>query len=852
MVLERTDVTDNVTEADGAGVHTVGGRLTITGGEFSGNLAHGNGGGVYAGGDLSALGLRSRVRITGTGLSGNEAWASGGALYNDGDAELLLADADVSDNLAHDEGGGLSSHGRTATTVRATSFARNHAHGEGGGAYVSSERPGTIEDTDFSANEAGEPLEEAGGGGLYTAGGPITVKGATLSGNRATGAGGGLAIHNLGDVLVQDTAVHGNRSPIEGGGVENSGARVTFERVRVHDNRSGTEGGGIHNASSGEFAVLDTTIRDNRAQSGGGFTNASDSTLVIRRSLLYRNVARKVFDAENPDEGGFGGGLYSISDGGGLMENTTISSNTASGRGGGMYHDADADFRIVNSTFWRNGAPVGGAISTTEPGFVPSVPPQPNALTLRNTIVAGSTQGGSCDAMLTSDGGNLESGSGCAFAGTRDRGNSNPQLDALADIGGHTMSHAPRASSLAVDWALRPCVETDQRGVARPQHRSCDAGAVEYDGPLGATDETPPDTEYLTGPEQNSLETVAFTFTGSDDTTTEGDLAYECRLVEHELTEPPEVVAPWEPVEPELLFVSCQSGWEYELIEDGLWTFEVRAIDRAGNVDPTPAVHTFDGTDTSPPQTLIVDKPPLETTSRAATFTFDGIDNRTPGDWLEYECRLDSRDPDLWVECFNPTSFSNLTTGLHTLEVRSTDAGDMTDPSPARYTWRVVEPTDCDEANVVLTASADAWVDESAPAETFLFSTELGVASGDENARALVRFALPDARRGLRARVRDVAPARELRHARARAAGRAARRRLPREHGHVAQPARAAHGRCARDHRLRRRLPRVGRPRAHRGRRRRARLADPRRPRGRRRGGRRAGVHQPRAAAGPA
>ena len=52
------------------------------------------------------------------------------------------------------------------------------------------------------------------------------------------------------------------------------------------------DGGGIHNASSGEFTVLDTTIRDNRAMNGGGFTNASDSTLVMRRSLIHAQHAR--------------------------------------------------------------------------------------------------------------------------------------------------------------------------------------------------------------------------------------------------------------------------------------------------------------------------------------------------------------------------------------------------------------------------------------------------------------------------------------------------------------------------------------------------------------------------------
>ena len=40
----------------------------------------------------------------------------------------------------------------------------------------------------------------------------------------------------------------------------------------------------------------------------------------------------------------------------------------------------------------------------------------------------------------------------------------------------------------------------------------------------------------------------------------------------------------------------------------------------------------------------------------------------------------------MWLECFNPTFFSNLTTGEHTLEVRALDGNEIFDPTPARYT----------------------------------------------------------------------------------------------------------------------------------------------------------------------
>ncbi len=403
---------------------------------------------------------------------------------------------------------------------------------------------------------------------------------------------------------------------------------------------------------------------------------------------------------------------------------------------------------------------------------MPSIPPQPNPLTLKNTIVAGSTEGGACDAFVTSEGGNLAShhtcfisvpGSDLQLGGVRDRQGANPALDALADNGGATLTHAPRYGSFAIDGGVGPCPETDARLVSRPQNGRCDTGAFEFAGPPPPADEEPPDTQYISGPVQDSLETSAFFFTGTDNITPTDELIYECRLIEHDLTEAPEPQSPFEAIDPMFIWQSCSSGWQTELFEDGLYTFEVRAIDRAGREDPTPVEFTFNGLDINPPDTIIAEKPPLVTNSRAATFTFSGVDNGTPAPFLEYECRLDSRDPEMWLECFNPTFYSNLTSGQHTLEVRAIDGAEVYDPTPARYTWTVGVGTapdgtsNCDTANVTLTPTADGWVDEVNPVENYLFDQELEVrsdATGNpeavppepvvgQNARTLVRFPVP-------------------------------------------------------------------------------------------------------------
>ena len=67
--------------------------------------------------------------------------------------------------------------------------------------------------------------------------------------------------------------------------------RVTFERLLVTGNRASLDGGGIYNSSSGDFYLLDSTIELNGAQDGGGLANLPDASMIVRRSLFYRNSA---------------------------------------------------------------------------------------------------------------------------------------------------------------------------------------------------------------------------------------------------------------------------------------------------------------------------------------------------------------------------------------------------------------------------------------------------------------------------------------------------------------------------------------------------------------------------------
>ena len=320
-------------------------------------------------------------------------------------------------------------------------------------------------------------------------------------------------------------------------------------------NKATLDGGGIYNSSSDEFLVIDSTMQRNTALDGGGFANAPDADLIIRQSSILGNIARMpgLDDGGLRLDGGEGGGFWSKADGDALIENTTISGNKAAISGGGIFHDADGELQALQRhDLAQLGALSAAASASSSPTSSPEVPPKANeSVILRNTIVGGSLAGGSCDWYVTSEGGNVAGGSvpqvptpgllrttsrsrsinGCfpirrparsdsTIEGLRDRlGNAAPrrarrQRRADADAtrrGARASPSTPRMLPVPRDRPARRRAPAE-RASATPAPTSTRATPPD-------ADDVPPDTEYLSGPIQDTLETIAFTFTGTDNQT---------------------------------------------------------------------------------------------------------------------------------------------------------------------------------------------------------------------------------------------------------------------------------------------------------------------------------------------
>lgn len=125
---------------------------------------------------------------------------------------------------------------------------------------------------------------------------------------------------------------------------------------------------------------------------------------------------------------------------------------------------------------------------------------------------------------------------------------------------------------------------------------------------------------------------------------------------------------------------SCPvSGRNYSGLDEGEHDFEVRGIDQAGNVDPSPATWEW-VTNARAPVTSIQSKPPAVTNSNSASFAFNADEPSS------FECNLDSKG---WVGCASGVSYESLSDGQHTFSVRATDGVGTQELDPTSYQWLI-------------------------------------------------------------------------------------------------------------------------------------------------------------------
>jgi hypothetical protein len=135
---------------------------------------------------------------------------------------------------------------------------------------------------------------------------------------------------------------------------------------------------------------------------------------------------------------------------------------------------------------------------------------------------------------------------------------------------------------------------------------------------------------------------------------------------------------------------ACGSPAGYGDLPDGAYRFWVRAVDRAGNIDPDPQSRSF-SVDTTPlPDTTITGGTPEGTiTPGGVTYSFSG----SPAG-VFFECQLTGAAETAWQTCGSTATYDSLPEGTYTFWVRARDAFGRVDPTPAtrKFTIDTTEP----------------------------------------------------------------------------------------------------------------------------------------------------------------
>jgi hypothetical protein len=144
-------------------------------------------------------------------------------------------------------------------------------------------------------------------------------------------------------------------------------------------------------------------------------------------------------------------------------------------------------------------------------------------------------------------------------------------------------------------------------------------------------------------------------------------------------------------------FSGCaSSGVSFSGLSDGQHSFQVRAIDPAGNVDLSPAGYSFTivlGAQLSTPAPLTapapavkpntsISKSPSRFRDRTPTFRFSSNSSGAG-----FQCKLDRGG---YKACRSPFTTKKLAYGPHTLTIRAV-AGGAVDPTPAKLDFKIVK-----------------------------------------------------------------------------------------------------------------------------------------------------------------
>lgn len=543
---------------------------------------------------------------------------------------------------------------------------------DGGGLHNTS---GVVTISDSTFIENGTSGIGDSGGALYTNGGAVNIRNSTFSSNYANDEDGGAIYGDAGDLTITNSTFNLNGADDSGGALYIDGSTTLVTNSTIAGNSAGTSGSGFHRAS-GTLTLRNTIVASNILSTNceGNFSGADNLSDDPACATGFTQVTYEELNLGSLDDNdgktqtmALGAGSLAIDAGNATVCAEAFPTGPAGFDQRGVIHtgvSCDIGAYEVDLV-----APVVEDVTASTADGVYGASSMITVQVIFNEVVTVvgtprlALETGANDAVV-----NYSSGDGTttlSFVYTVAAGDNTPDLDIVSP------------SALALNGGAIQDVVGNTATLTLPA-----PGAA---GSLGANknlviDTTGPETTISANPPAaTNSPTASFSFSG-DDGDGSGVVSFACQLDGDG-------------------FTPCTSGQSYSSLGDGSHTFEVRAIDAAGNVDATPASYTWT-VDTVAPTTTINSTPAATTSSTDATFTFNGTD---VSGVTSFECKLDGGS---FTSCTSGQSYSGLNDGSHTFQVRAVDAVSNVDATPAAYTWTVdtTPPT----TNITAKPSANA------------------------------------------------------------------------------------------------------------------------------------------------
>jgi uncharacterized protein YaiE (UPF0345 family) len=683
LTLYGVRVTRSSAAFDGGGISN-GGTMTIASSVVSANTvsvsggtnSSPEGGGIFNEGTMNiVLSTITGNSATGTGAT-NQSGASGGGIHNSGTGELTIDRSTISSNDATADamgGSATNAHGgainnRHNLTITRSTVSGNTVSGTGGassnsavGGGISNINPAvpadvtvTLDRTTLSDNTASGPPSSTQAGGMQILPGTYTIKSSTIAHNSA-GFGANLT---GGTPTFTNTIV----SNPEGGGTNCTGAPSATSYDISSDGTCGFTGTGDH-------LNTDPLLAAGLANNGGPtqtYALQSGSPAIDQGKASFGETVDQRGESRPSDlstkanaAGGDGSDI-------GAFEVQAPDTNITSGpAAGSLITDRTPTFRFTGNepglTF-RCRVDSASFAACTSPRTIGSLANGTHTFSVRAVDTANNVDLTPASRTFTVDATppNTSITSGPANGSLiKDR---TPTFGfSSTETGSHFQCKVDSASFAA-------CTRPRTIGPLADGTHTFSVRAIDKAGNVDATaasrsftvDATPPNTSIASGPANGSLikdRTPTFGFSS-----TEPGSHFKCKIDGGS-------------------FGARTNPRTVGSLANGTHTFSVRAIDKAGNADPTPASRSFK-VDATAPDTTITKHPRGRTHKRRPRFRFESSQANS-----SFECKLDRKHFKPCTSPFKPKH--KLDFGRHKFKVRATDPAGNTDQTAAKFRFKV-------------------------------------------------------------------------------------------------------------------------------------------------------------------